>query len=91
MEKIRIEISALSPHRKVESCKDIVIGRHGVIIEKNGRRAVFLPQVAPEQGWNLQETLTHLSIKAGLSSDAWKQGASFRVFEARVFHESGAE
>ena len=49
--------------------------------------AVFLPQVAPEQGWDLETTLTHLSLKAGLSADAWREGAKFETFQAEVFHE----
>ena len=73
--------------RKVDSYKDIVIGKHGVYLIKNGKNAVFLPQVAPEQGWDLEETLTHLSMKAGLPSDAWKKGAEFLVFTAQVFSE----
>ncbi len=85
--EIRIEISALTPSHPVDSYNDIKLGRHGIVIEKHGRRAVFLPQVAPEQGWNLAQTLTHLSRKAGLPADAWKQGARFTVFEAIVFGE----
>jgi AMMECR1 domain-containing protein len=48
---------------------------------------VFLPQVAPEQGWDLETTLKYLSEKAGLPADAWKEGASFQVFQADVFGE----
>jgi AMMECR1 domain-containing protein len=54
-------------------------------LEKNGRHAVFLPQVAPEQGWDLATTLAHLCRKAGLPNDAWRQGARLHVFEAEVF------
>jgi AMMECR1 domain-containing protein len=35
----------------------------------------------------LEQMLTHLSMKAGLPSDAWKQGANFLVFQAEVFGE----
>jgi len=84
---LHYEISALTPPVPVASYKEIVLGRHGMVIEKNGRSAVFLPQVAPEQHWTLEETLTHLSMKAGLSPDAWKEGASWTVFEAIVFEE----
>ncbi|MFZ4396466.1 MAG: AmmeMemoRadiSam system protein B [Kiritimatiellia bacterium] len=84
---IRIEISALTPPKPVASYRDIVIGRHGMTLSKNGRSAVFLPQVAPEQGWDLATTLTYLARKAGLPADAWKQGAEFTVFEAQVFQE----
>jgi len=84
---IKIDISALTPPRPVVSYRDIVIGKHGMTLKKHGRSAVFLPQVAPEQGWDLTNTLTHLAIKAGLPADAWKEGAEFTVFEAQVFHE----
>jgi len=84
---IDIEISILTPPKPVDRWQDIVIGRHGMVLNKAGRSAVFLPQVAPEQGWTLEETLTHLSQKAGLPRDAWKDGATFLVFEAQVVHE----
>ena len=86
--KVRIEISALTPPVPVASYEDIVIGRHGMVIELAGRSAVFLPQVAPEQGWDLATTLTYLSRKAGLPGNAWQDPrAKFTVFEAVVFHE----
>lgn len=84
---IDIEISILTPPKPVDSWRDIIIGRHGMVLTKAGRSAVFLPQVAPEQGWTLEETLTHLSLKAGLPRDAWKDGAAFLTFEAQVIHE----
>jgi AMMECR1 domain-containing protein len=71
----------------VPSYRDIVIGKHGIVLTKNGRSAVYLPQVAPSQNWGLDETLSHLSQKAGLQEEAWKQGAQFKVFEAIVFGE----
>ena len=88
LDGIDIEISALTPPRTVGSYEDIVIGRHGVVLSKKGRSAVFLPQVAPEQGWGIEETLTQLALKAGLGSNDWKSGCEFKVFEAIVFGES---
>lgn len=85
--EVELEISALTPAVPVDSWRDIVIGRHGMTLTKFGRSAVFLPQVAPEQGWGIEETLTHLAMKAGLPPDAWREGATFTVFEAVVFHE----
>jgi AmmeMemoRadiSam system protein B/AmmeMemoRadiSam system protein A len=84
---LEVEVSVLTKPERVASYNDIKIGRHGVVITKNGRSAVYLPQVAPEQGWNLDETLSSLSRKAGLPMDAWRQGAEFEVFEAQVFKE----
>lgn len=85
---IAIEISVLSMPRYVDSCNDIVVGRDGVILEKGNRRATFLPQVAPEQGWDLAAMLSHLAMKAGLPADGWKQGARFQVYTAQVFGET---
>jgi MEMO1 family protein len=86
---IEIEISVLTPLRPIGSPEEIEIGRHGVVLERGGRRAVFLPQVAPEQGWDRATMLDHLAMKAGLPRDAWHSGATFQVFEARVFSEVG--
>jgi AMMECR1 domain-containing protein len=43
--------------------------------------------VATETGWDLNTFLSNLSLKAGLSPDAWKSGATFEVFTAQVFGE----
>ena len=85
---ITIEISALTAPAPVGSPEEIRIGTDGVVLNKDGHSAVFLPQVAPEQGWDLDQTLTHLSQKAGLPADGWKDGASFLVFQADVFGEN---
>lgn len=82
---IEIEISALTPLRTVEGPEEIEIGRHGVLLSARGRRAVFLPQVAVEQGWDLETTLGHLALKAGLAPNAWQEGAHLQVFEAEIF------
>ena len=71
----------------VAGYQEIKIGRHGIVLKKNNQSAVYLPQVAPEQGWDLPQTLTHLAQKAGLPPDAWKENAEFLVFEAEVFSE----
>ena len=87
LDDIDVEISVLTPPRPVASASDIVIGTHGVVLKKAGRTALFLPQVATEQGWDRLTMLTHLTQKAGLPSDAWREGALFDVFEAIVFGE----
>lgn len=85
---VKIEISALTPPVPVASYNDIIIGKHGIVLQVGVRSAVFLPQVAPEQGWDLPTTLTYLARKAGLPSNAWKSPeAKFTVFKAIVFGE----
>jgi len=85
---IEIEISVLTPMKKVSGAGDIVVGRDGVLLDKDGYHAVFLPQVAPEQGWNREEMLDNLCRKAGLEKGCWKKGAQFSTFQAVVFSES---
>lgn len=85
--RIEVEVTVLSPRRPVASAEEIQIGTHGVVLEKDGKAALFLPQVAPENGWTREETLSALAQKAGLPADGWKDGARFSVFTGQVFKE----
>lgn len=87
LQDLHVEISALTAPKSVPSYKDIRVGTDGVILQKDAHSAVFLPQVAPEQGWDVTQTLTHLALKAGLPSDGWKENTRFLVFQAEVFGE----
>lgn len=84
---LTIDISVLTLPEPVDSPEKIQIGKHGVILTKGENSAVFLPQVAPEQGWGLEETLSHLAMKAGIARDGWKTDTRFEVFHAIVFGE----
>ena len=88
LKDVEIEISVLTPMKPVAGVSDIVVGRDGVLLMKEGRSAVFLPQVATEQGWNREEMLDHLCLKAGLKAGSWREGARFSTFQAIVFGES---
>lgn len=85
LSNIALEISVLTPLRPVAGPEEIEAGRHGILLGKRGRQAVFLPQVAAEQGWDVPTTLGQLCLKAGLPADAWRDGARLHVFEADVF------
>jgi MEMO1 family protein len=87
LKDIEFDISALTPPKQVVSYDKIRIGIDGMVVKKGYKSAVFLPQVAPEQGWDLEQTLTYLSRKAGLPPDGWKKGATFLTFQADVFGE----
>ncbi|HYK91945.1 MAG TPA: AmmeMemoRadiSam system protein B [Acidobacteriota bacterium] len=88
LDDIEIEISVLTPMKPVPSAEEIKIGRDGVVIYKDHKSAVFLPQVAVEQKWGRNELLDNLCLKAGLSAGCWKSGAQLQVFQAEVFDES---
>lgn len=88
--RLELEVSALSALRPVASWRDVRVGTHGVVLEKQGRGALFLPQVATEQGWTLEEMLDQLSLKAGLPRGAWREGARLSVMTGQVFREEEA-
>jgi len=87
LDALEIEISALTPPREVPTALAIVVGRDGVILQKGNRSAVFLPQVAIEQGWDRDEMLDNLCEKGGMSAGCWKSGAKLLTFQADVFSE----
>jgi len=83
-----LEISVLSPLRKIEDIEEIEVGTHGIYIEKSFYRGVLLPQVATEHNWDRQTFLKQTCIKAGLPTDAWQaEDADIYVFSAQVFGE----
>lgn len=83
------EISVLSVPKIIDNWQDIELGKHGVIVEKGiFNKGVFLPQVATETGWDLEEFLSQLcSQKAGLAGNAYKNDPKvvLKVFTAQVF------
>ena len=90
--KISIEISCLTQPKHIRSVREIILGRHGVILENGSQRAVFLPQVAIEQGWDRDTMLENLSLKAGLGNTGWyKEGTSFSTFETISFSTNDSE
>ncbi|MEA3476187.1 MAG: AmmeMemoRadiSam system protein B, partial [Candidatus Cloacimonadota bacterium] len=52
LKNISIEISVITPMKRVKSIDEIKMGRDGVYIKKGMRTGVFLPQVAQETGWD---------------------------------------
>ena len=86
--EVDIEISVLGPIERVSEISEIVVGRHGLIVELGHRRGLLLPQVASERHWSAAEFASQTSAKAGLPRDAWRTGASLYRFEAEVFGES---
>jgi AmmeMemoRadiSam system protein A len=86
-EDIELEISVLTPMKKINSIDEIILGKHGIYIRKGMSSGTFLPQVATETGWTLEEFLGHCAKdKAGIGWNGWKDADIF-IYEAIVFHE----
>lgn len=91
---VTVEVTVMTVPQRIECTKAelprrIEIGRHGLIITCGRRRGLLLPQVPVEWGWDTEEYLEHLSVKAGLPPDAWKRDdAIIESFEGEIFHET---
>lgn len=91
MRDIHINISVLSPLKRIYSVEEFELGRHGVFIVKGDRQGTFLPQVAGQTHWTKEEFLGHCARdKAGIGWDGWRD-AELYVYEAEVFDEGCAE
>lgn len=87
LKHIEIEISVLTPMQKIRSVDEIKLGIHGIYIRKGNNSGTFLPQVARQTGWDLEDFLGHCARdKAGLGWDEWKDAEIF-VYEAYAFKE----
>ena len=83
-----IEVSYLTPMKRIEKIEDIVVGQHGLWMTRAFRRGVLLPQVAYERGWTREQFLAETCRKAGLPLEAWKEKETeIYSFEAEVFGE----
>ena len=82
---IRIEVSVLAPPVELPGPQAFDARSQGIIVERSGRRALLLPQVAEEYGWDETTTLDAVCRKAGLAGDAWRR-AGTRLFGFRAAH-----
>ncbi len=89
LKQVDIEISVLTPMQKISNVNTIKLGIDGIYIRKGSRSGTFLPQVATETHWNLEEFLGHCARdKAGIGWEGWKdKDAEIFVYQAFVFGE----
>jgi AmmeMemoRadiSam system protein A len=81
------EISAMTPPEPIDASA-VVIGTHGLLIQRGMRRGVLLPQVAVEHGFSREEFLRQTCRKAGLPDGAWSEpGTDIRAFTSQVLIE----
>ncbi len=84
--ELNIEISVLTPLKKITDINEIEVGKHGIYIIKKPFSGLLLPQVATEYGWDRQTFLEHTCNKAGLPSNAWKdKNTEIFIFSADIF------
>lgn len=89
VDHIEIEISVLSPPKRIKSIDEIKVGEHGLIIQKGPFHGLLLPQVATRYNWTVKEFLEHTCLKAGLSKNEWKDPQTkIEIFSAEVFSEN---
>lgn len=84
--ELELEISVLTPLKRIMDVNEIQVGKHGIYIKKGWYSGLLLPQVATEYGWDRQTFLEHTCQKAGLPSHAWKEkDTEIYIFSADIF------
>jgi AmmeMemoRadiSam system protein A len=88
LKKIRIEISVLSPLARLHDPQSIIVGVHGLMIERGPARGLLLPQVAHDHRWDRQTFVEHTCRKAGLDPGCWQDpDAIMHTFTVESFAE----
>jgi AmmeMemoRadiSam system protein A len=88
MPDLKIEVSVLSPLRRIKDVQLVEVGKHGLAIALGGRRGLLLPQVAAKYDWDRETFLAQTCRKSGLPPTAWREpNAVIEIFEAQVFSE----
>ena len=83
-----VEINVLSPLAPSKP-ENVEIGKHGLMINKGSKGALFLPEVAVLNGWELHSFLEELCRKADLPEGSWHdREAELYVFESEAWGEN---
>ena len=86
LKDIKIEISVLTPLKRIDNVEEIQVGTHGIYMKQGFSSGLLLPQVATEYGWDRPTFLKHTCLKAGLREDAWKEkNTEIYIFSADIF------
>jgi hypothetical protein len=84
---LEIEISVLTPLKKITDVNQIQIGKHGILIRKGYYSGLLLPQVATENDWDREKFLEQTCFKAGIyDKNCWKdKDTEIYIFSAEIF------
>jgi len=89
LDKLELEISVLTPLKKIKDINEIEVGKHGLVMKQGFNSGLLLPQVATEYNWDKETFLKETCRKAGLPQDAWKdKSTEIYTFSAEVFGEN---
>lgn len=87
LDNLEIEISVLTPMKRIYDISEFELGRHGIYIKDGYHSGTFLPQVADNSNWTKEEFLGHCSKdKARIGWDGWKT-AELYTYEAIIIKE----
>ncbi len=88
LDEVVIEISALSPLEAVEGPDEVIVGSHGLLVERGLSRGLLLPQVAARYGWDAVTFLDQTCRKAGMEPGCWRApDAAIHRFTVDSFSE----
>jgi AmmeMemoRadiSam system protein A len=86
--ELTVSLSVLSRVSSIQP-EEVEVGRHGLVVSLGMHRGLLLPQVPIECGWDRETFLGQTCRKAGLPSDAWRNGAILEAFTAEIFGDNG--
>jgi AmmeMemoRadiSam system protein B/AmmeMemoRadiSam system protein A len=86
LDKLEIEISVLTPLKKMKDINEIQIGKDGLYMKRGYYSGLLLPQVAVEYNWDVNTFLEETCHKAGMRGDCWKdKDTEIYIFSADIF------
>ncbi|MEA2016566.1 MAG: AmmeMemoRadiSam system protein A [Actinomycetota bacterium] len=92
LKKADIEVSALSPLKKIKDPAEVKVGKHGLLIKSGSYQGLLLPQVATSYRWDRTVFLEQTCCKAGLNKNCYrKKDTEIFIFSAVVFSEKNLD
>ncbi|MEM2934368.1 MAG: TIGR00296 family protein [Methanocellales archaeon] len=93
LDKLKLEVTVLTPMELIKAKpkdlpKEIIVGKHGLLVRRGIYSGLLLPQVPVEQNWDVEEFLSYTCMKASLPPDAWwDEDTKIYRFEGQIFSE----
>ncbi len=85
LENITIEISVLTPRKKIDSLDEIVLGKHGIYVQKGSKTGTYLPHVATQMNWSVEEFVRSCAEEKARIDTSEIKDIELSTYEAIVF------